>query len=84
MEGRTLSGNGQFVLLAVEDLLLVLSEEGDIALVKAAPDRFTGLRKCQRSMARPGITRCWSAILLVRNGEEMAAFRLASYATPAP
>ncbi|HKO61723.1 MAG TPA: PQQ-binding-like beta-propeller repeat protein [Pyrinomonadaceae bacterium] len=70
-------GNGQLVLLADQDLLVILSEEGDIALVKAVSDQFTELAR------RPGIKgKTWNhpvlagGILLLRNSEEMAAYRL--------
>ncbi|HJP92698.1 MAG TPA: PQQ-binding-like beta-propeller repeat protein [Pyrinomonadaceae bacterium] len=70
-------GNGQLILLSDQDLLLVVSEEGELVLVQATPDQFIERAKFPAIQGKT-----WNHpvlvgdVLLVRNGEEMAAFRL--------
>ena len=70
-------GAGQMVLLPEQDLLLVLSEDGDLALVSATPDKHHEVAKFKaldsKTWNHPVVV---GDILLVRNGEEMVAFKL--------
>ena len=70
-------GNGQLVLLPDQDLLFIVSEDGELALVSATIDQFKELARFPAFNAKT-----WNHPVLVgdrvfvRNGEEMAAFRL--------
>ncbi|BDC48182.1 alcohol dehydrogenase [Bryobacterales bacterium F-183] len=71
-------GFGQLVLLPEQDLLVILSEEGELALARATPEGFAEV--AAKVPALEGKTWNHPAIagdlLLVRNAQEMAAFRL--------
>ena len=70
-------GYGQLVLLPDQDLLLMLSEKGELVLIKASPDQFAELARFKvlegKTWNHPVLV---GDVVLVRNDHEMAAFRV--------
>lgn len=70
---------GWILLLPEQDLQLILSEKGDVALVEARADQFHELASIKalegRTWNHPALA---GDILLLRNSSEMAAYRLPS------
>lgn len=70
-------GHGQVVLFAEQALLLVLGETGDVALLEANPKSHVELAKFQaiegKTWNHPVVVR---DRLFVRNGEQVACYRL--------
>ncbi len=70
-------GNGQVLLLADEHVLLVLTEEGEVVLVEAKPEKNSEIASFKaiegKTWNHPVIVH---GKLLVANGEEVACFEL--------
>ena len=70
-------GYGQIVLLPDQDLLLELSEKGELVLIKASPEQFSELARFKvlegKTWNHPVLI---GDVVLVRNDHEMAAFRV--------
>ena len=72
-------GHGQLLLLADQDLLLVVWERGELLIVATPPDRFEEIARYPaiegKTWNHPALA---GDILLARNSEEAATFRLAT------
>ena len=68
-------GFGQILL--VEDVLLVLAEDGRVIMVDPTPEKHLELGEFQAISGQTWNTLClYGDLLLVRNGEEAACYRL--------
>jgi outer membrane protein assembly factor BamB len=68
-------GNGQ--ILGVGDLLLVLAEDGRLALVEMSPQKFTELGSIQALEGKTWNNLClYGRRLLIRNSQEAACYEL--------
>ena len=70
-------GNGQVLLLAADNLLLILTETGEVALVEAKPEQHNEIAKFKaiegKTWNHPVVAH---EKLFVRNAEEIACFAL--------
>ena len=71
-------GHGQLLLLPDQDVMVIVTEQGELALVRADSSEFTEIARVpaleSKTWNHPALV---DDVLLVRNGEEMVAFRLA-------